>query len=229
MNKIRKAVVDLNGEWPAVNEDECYLVLGSSGNDISAGKYQAMIEPFNDDLMDRLFAVRATPWIDVCTREQFDEEVKKWKEEWRGEVVFSNGKWGNNLDEETAIEEKEMTTKHQPFKGTLGEFAERYINGDTFHSMDSGHAYALPDNIKAVDLKGYYQSGVFELVEPVWYENLGDGVLCWVWDSDQHNRPIELVINYNHNATRLYETIGDSYSNAQPLTKEEAMRFVWGE
>lgn len=120
-----------------------------------------------------------------------------------------------------------METKHQQFSGTLGELAERYINGDTFYQFDAGHAYALSDNIKAVDLKKYYKEGVFEAVESAWYENLGDGVLCWVWDEDEKN--ISFVTAYSNMDNYPYEGFLGFHKHAKPLTKEEAVRFVWGE
>ena len=120
--------------------------------------------------------------------------------------------------------------EYEQFHGSLGEFAERYINGEKFYTLDNGgNAYELPDNIKAVVLKGYYQSGIFELVKPVWYDELGDGVLCWVWDNDQTPREVHLVTGYRHTQARAYQTYIDPFFEAKPLTKEEAMKFILGE
>ena len=59
-----------------------------------------------------------------------------------------------------------------------------------------------------------------------WYENLGDGILCKVWDYDEKISYITLVTAYYEKASYPYETVGFSYINAQPLTQDEVMKYI---
>ena len=139
------------------------------------------------------------------------------------------------IDEDKLKEQvKNMNTKHQKFSGSLGEFAERYINGETFYQLDASQAYEIPLSIKAVDLKSYYEQCVYELVQPIWYENLGDGVLCWKGCKSS----VVLVTNLSvkcdiadamNGNSYIQNNLDNYYDQFTPLTKEEALRFVWGE
>ena len=210
MNKIRKAVIDINGEWPSKEENECYLVLGDESNNKRCGEYDCLESPFDCLFTRRLYKSYTLPWIDICSREQFEEEVKKWKEE-------SNMSTHN--------------TKHQKFSGSLGEFAERYIHGETFYQLDASQAYEISKDLPASYLKHYYESGVLEKVNTPWYESLGDGVLCWVMneDGEEFSALPFLIDAYYEDATYKYSNANAAFFDAKPLTKEEALRFVLGE
>jgi len=59
-----------------------------------------------------------------------------------------------------------------------------------------------------------------------WYENLGKGKLCWVWDSYREDAKIELVITYKEQDDYKFKVYDTLYFNAEPLTPEEALEYI---
>jgi len=67
-----------------------------------------------------------------------------------------------------------------------------------------------------------------------WRENIGEGVLCWVWDDDSEKRKrIAVVVAYHKYRAITERFVTDdnvgSWANAKPLTPEEAKKFIFGE
>jgi len=67
-----------------------------------------------------------------------------------------------------------------------------------------------------------------------WRENIGEGVLCWVWDDDSEKRKrIAVVVAYHKYRAIPERFVTDdnvgSWANAKPLTPEEAKKFIFGE
>ena len=63
-----------------------------------------------------------------------------------------------------------------------------------------------------------------------WRDNLSEEnpVLCWVWDREHNNFDhLGLVHKYRHNLEYAYvaKFLGQ-YKNAQPMTKEEIMKYI---
>lgn len=120
--------------------------------------------------------------------------------------------------------------KYKKFEGTLGEFAESYINGDKFYHMDCGYAYEIPRGIMATDLKGYHGHVYFE-DEPKWYEDLGKGVLCRVCDEeDEEDGNVAIITGYDYDGEHCsYESRDMRWQCAIPMTKDEVMEYIYEE
>lgn len=71
--------------------------------------------------------------------------------------------------------------------------------------------------------------------EVEWFDDLGDGVLCWVWDIDfkknagMYRKHLALVCSYNNNYKYKFGTnIAVYWHNAMPATKEEIGKYIYG-
>ncbi len=61
--------------------------------------------------------------------------------------------------------------------------------------------------------------------EVEWYDNLGEGILCWVWDFDEKSKQIAIVTEYHkHNQYPYIATCG--WGNAVPVKPGEIDKFV---
>jgi len=113
---------------------------------------------------------------------------------------------------------------YEKINGSLGEFCERYLGGEVFYQMDSGHGYDLGSSVSASSLLRYYQGGVYTKSEPKWYENLGEGegVLCWVWDEFEEDKCLGIISKYEPESCYKYVGTGtDRWENAKPLTSRK--------
>lgn len=63
-----------------------------------------------------------------------------------------------------------------------------------------------------------------------WYEDLGEGVLCWVWDKpEDKGLRVGIVVDYKeYESFKFYTKSRFWYRDAEPITKEEAKKFIWG-
>ena len=64
--------------------------------------------------------------------------------------------------------------------------------------------------------------------EKEWYESIPDhGVLCWVWDKNEHHKRIDIVYSYQDHEPYSYNYRGRfaGWINAIPLTNDEIERF----
>ena len=59
-----------------------------------------------------------------------------------------------------------------------------------------------------------------------WYENLGDGILCKMWDYDEKVSYIALVTAYCKKVGYPYVTLDSAFINAEPLTQDEVMKYI---
>lgn len=123
-----------------------------------------------------------------------------------------------------------METRIEKFTGTFEELVGLYVKGEEIFQLDAGHRYQIPDDIKVKDLKSYYDSGVYIDVKVEWHEDLGKGILCWV-SHKTGRKTIARVVIKNSSPT-LHNFVTDyshGYEFAVPLTKEEAMEYVWSD
>lgn len=66
-------------------------------------------------------------------------------------------------------------------------------------------------------------------IEAQWYDNIPKrGIMCWVWDHEENDKTLDLVLSYDYNEP-VYK-FGCAYSGnmqyAVPLTFEEAKRYI---
>ena len=76
--------------------------------------------------------------------------------------------------------------------------------------------------------RNYHKYDLTPAPQP-WYESLGDGVLCWVWDgalAKKEEKEIKLVLEYHPIEHYKYKTLKAFHTFALPLTQEEAMKYV---
>ena len=68
---------------------------------------------------------------------------------------------------------------------------------------------------------------VFNDVVTPWYENLGKGKLCWVWDVYKEDNIIVLVTKHiEFNDYPFKALSGSGWKNATPLTPDEIKEFT---
>lgn len=97
-------------------------------------------------------------------------------------------------------------------------FYDETITADPFRCKDGVDLFS-----KAMaDAWSHYDT-VTELKE--WYNNIPkDGVLCWVWNDNEYEKSIRLVMCAKVRNTVLFRTNPSVYWNsARPLTKEELL------
>lgn len=63
------------------------------------------------------------------------------------------------------------------------------------------------------------------LYKPKWYEDLGDGVFCWVWN-DNMPKKLDIIEQYYPNTNNKFRGQTTYWQHAQPLTKEESMKYI---
>ncbi len=69
-------------------------------------------------------------------------------------------------------------------------------------------------------------------VKPEWYDDLGEGVLCWVWDGNEEpRRRLGVVVRYvpSEDIFKFGLKNGVWYEHAEPMTAEEVKELLWGE
>ena len=68
-----------------------------------------------------------------------------------------------------------------------------------------------------------YYDRVVEVL--TWYKDLGEGILCKVWDNDPENKLISIIEIYNPRLEQPYRAYHLGWKNAEPLTKDELMKY----
>jgi hypothetical protein len=125
------------------------------------------------------------------------------------------------------------------------EAAQRLIDGEVFYSPISQseikfvpsrtQPFRYVESRKFVDncLDMAWDTFADWQVKVDWRENIGEGVLCWVWDDDSEKRKrIAVVVAYHKYRAIPERFVTDkvgSWANAKPLTPEEAKKFIFGE
>jgi len=67
-------------------------------------------------------------------------------------------------------------------------------------------------------------------VKSEWYDDLGEGVLCWVWNGNEMERQLRIVTWYDPSYdSRFRLRSGAWVEHATPMTSEEVKKFLWGE
>lgn len=171
--------------------------------------------------------------VDLCYLDRNLDDLTEITEEDLDAILAKKPKSGDRDSEQTVLAPAApapFVPKYTLFAGTLGEFAERYINGEQFYQLDAkGDGYMLSEDFRSSLLKSYYDGGVFTKEEPKWYENLGDGVLCWVLDNSDKVKSIAIVTDTHDEEYVYLDSEGSIWQHALPFTKEEALIYVWGE
>jgi len=65
-------------------------------------------------------------------------------------------------------------------------------------------------------------------VSTPWYEDLGKGKLCWVWNYSDEPKTIQMVVSASNDVigSLVFHTPFHIYDYAQPLTPEEALEYT---
>lgn len=134
-------------------------------------------------------------------------------------------------------------------KGT-GDFIKRIMDGEVFFLMeDSSHMIDRNKRIGKIFYNSLYDFpfrisyddnfSTFDFVEwgnlqhmmisYKWEDHIGDGVFCHVWHRGcrKEDGIISVVDGYN-SIRNMYSTIlGDFWDNAEPVTPEEAEKYIF--
>jgi len=117
------------------------------------------------------------------------------------------------------------------------EAAQRLIDGEVFYwdgaqlsFRDNDHEQPFGTIMisRSSNLDMNVSWGSFDEweVDVDWRENIGKGVWCWVWDSDESDRSAFIVKNYNMKDKMPYITDFGGWMNAEPMTEAEVMEYV---
>ena len=114
------------------------------------------------------------------------------------------------------------------------EAAQRLMNGELFYHRDDciffdedcNSPFRYRSNGIEVPLTDHFEIINEWQVEIDWRENIGKGVWCWVWDSDESDRSAFIVKSYNMKDKIPYITDLGRWINAEPMTEAEVMEYV---
>ena len=115
------------------------------------------------------------------------------------------------------------------------EAAQRLINGEKFYwgglEMSFDPSRTNPFRAEESDLTGYWYYYKKWEVKFEWYDDLGEGVLCWVWDGNEEpRRRVGVVTRYVSESVFKFSLKSDAwFEHAEPVTSEEVKKFLWGE
>ena len=115
------------------------------------------------------------------------------------------------------------------------EAAQRLIDGEKFYwrgmeiSFDPSHT--SPFRNGESDLIRSWSNYEQWEVAFEWYDDLGEGVLCWMWDSNEEpGERVRLVTRYAPEDASKFGTKNCAwFEHATPMTAEEVKKFLWGE
>lgn len=113
------------------------------------------------------------------------------------------------------------------------EAVQRLINGEEF-VITSGRDVVTRFKFCETELNPLQWSDGWWLhyevweTEVEWYDNIGEGVLCWVWDFDEKAKSIAIVTEYHEDFTYPYlASSGCGWGNAAPVKPGELGKFVY--
>ena len=115
------------------------------------------------------------------------------------------------------------------------EAAQRLINGEKFYwgglEMSFDPSRTNPFRAEESDLTGYWYYYKKWEVKFEWYDDLGEGVLCWVWDGNEEpRRRVGVVTRYVSERVFKFSIKSDAWvEHDTPMTSEEVKKFLWGE
>jgi len=131
---------------------------------------------------------------------------------------------------------------------TVREAIERLMNGEVFYSLegckiiyddvntscglDRYSPFKLISDIVVCEPVNYLWEQVSDWkIEYKWEDGIGDGVLCWVSDSDHipdESNFLKIITAYREGQEYPYESEDDAYRFATPLTLEEGKKYIKG-
>ena len=115
------------------------------------------------------------------------------------------------------------------------EAAQRLINGEKFYwgglEIRFDPSRTNPFRAEENDLTGYWHYCTEWEVPCQWYDDLGEGVLCWVWDGNEEpRRRVGVVTRYDSEVVFKFSLKSDAwFEHAEPMSAEEVKKFLWGE
>lgn len=136
------------------------------------------------------------------------------------------------------FEQRERQRRLKMYKNagikSMKEAAQRLINGEVFYIRECKLYFDVskipPFRVGSDSILNLWRDFEEWQIKSEWYEDLGEGVLCWAWDSgDEERSRTEIVVRYE--AERVYKfgtERGCWFAYAEPITKEEAKKFIWG-
>lgn len=112
------------------------------------------------------------------------------------------------------------------------EAVQRLIDGEKFYwgglELRFDPSRTNPFRAEESDLTGYWYYYKKWEVKFEWYENLGEGVLCWVWDDNEEWRQLRVITRYDSEAVSKFGTKNCAwFEHAEPMTSEEVKKFLW--
>ncbi len=114
------------------------------------------------------------------------------------------------------------------------EAAQRLINGEKFYwgglEIRFDPSRTNPFRAEENDLTGYWHYCTEWEVPCQWYDDLGEGVLCWVWDDSEEWRQLRVIRRYDSEVVSKFGTKNCAwFEHAEPMSAEEVKKFLWGE
>ena len=111
------------------------------------------------------------------------------------------------------------------------EAVQRLINGEEF-VITSGGSVVIRFKFCENEINPLQWSDGWWLhyemweTEVEWYDNIGEGVLCWVWDFDEKAKSIAIVTEYHEDSSYPY-LASCGWGNAAPVKPGELDKFVY--
>lgn len=111
------------------------------------------------------------------------------------------------------------------------EAAQRLIDGEVFYcagrKIKFDPSCVNPFRFETVNIYVWDMYADWQ-IKPEWYENLGEGRLCWVWDADgAPGQRVAIVVKYE--VGNKFGTASVWWRYAEPLTDEELAKYGGGE
>lgn len=109
------------------------------------------------------------------------------------------------------------------------ELAQRLIDGEVFFNsnghkvyFDCGENNPFRVNYSPMDSGWRHYEGF--RVEPPWYENITEPAICWVWDSDEGSKLLQLVVSFGDDPDYPFTTKYNKFTNARPVTSDDLIQ-----
>jgi len=117
-----------------------------------------------------------------------------------------------------------------PVNMTIKEKIQRLRDGEVFYTVGGGKIYydknenGNPFRFEWSPLDVLFPEQWYK--EQNWYDNIPEkGVPCWVWNYDESERQLRLVVEVKNNINHEFRFLEDSrdiyWKHARPATKEE--------
>ena len=111
--------------------------------------------------------------------------------------------------------------KYEKVEGmSVGQVVDAMIGGEDFYFYQGLDSYEL----LTFDLFNFVSGveNIYTRHEKQWWENIINGVICWVWDDDSLGETIRCIVKVRQaDVYKFVDYAGDVFQCARPLTTAE--------